>query len=91
MSKHNINWQIHRKGYDAQALKSAILCNLEYRLAKDQYSATNYDRFLSTAYSIVERLVERWIVTQQTYHNKNPRRIYYFSWNIFLVNLWKIA
>ncbi len=56
MSKHKINWQIHRKGYDAEALKAAILSNLEYRLAKDQYSATNYDRFLSTAYSIVERL-----------------------------------
>jgi len=84
MSKHKINWQIHRKGYDAEALKAAILCNLEYRLAKDQYSATNYDRFLSTAYSIVERLVERWIATQQTYHNKNPRRIYYFSMEYLL-------
>lgn len=84
MSKHKINWQIHRKGYDAEALKSAILCNLEYRLAKDQYSATNYDCFLSTAYSIVERLVERWIITQQTYHKKNPRRIYYFSMEYLL-------
>ncbi len=84
MSKHKIDWQINRKGYDAESLKSAILCNLEYRLAKDQYSATNYDRFLSTAYSIVERLVERWIVTQQTYHSKNPRRIYYFSMEYLL-------
>ena len=84
MSKHKVNWQIHRKGYDAEALEAAILCNLEYRLAKDQYSATNYDRFLSTAYSIVERLVERWIATQQTYHNKNPKRIYYFSMEYLL-------
>jgi starch phosphorylase len=84
MSKHKVNWQIHRKGYDAEALKAAILCNLEYRLAKDQYSSTNYDRFLSTAYSIVERLVERWIATQQTYHNKNPKRIYYFSMEYLL-------
>jgi starch phosphorylase len=84
MSKHKVNWQIHRKGYDAEALKAAILCNLEYRLAKDQYSATNYDRFLSTAYSVVERLVERWIATQQTYHNKNPKRIYYFSMEYLL-------
>jgi starch phosphorylase len=84
MSKHKVNWQIHRKGYDAEALEASILCNLEYRLAKDQYSATNYDRFLSTAYSIVERLVERWIATQQTYHNKNPKRIYYFSMEYLL-------
>ncbi len=84
MAKHTINWQIHRKGYDVEALKASILCNLEYRLAKDQYSATNYDRFLSTAYSIVERLVERWIITQQTYHNKNPKRLYYFSMEYLL-------
>ena len=84
MAKRKTDWQIHRKGYDVEALKSAILCNLEYRLAKDQYSATSYDRFLSTAYAIVERLVERWIVTQQTYHNRNPKRVYYFSMEYLL-------
>lgn len=79
MAKTSFDWHIHHKGTDAQSLSASILSNLEYRLAKDQYSATAYDRFLSTAYAVVERLVERWITTQQTYHKRNVKRVYYLS------------
>jgi len=78
------NWQHHFKGNDTESFKTSILSNLEYRLAKDQYTATEYDRFLSTAYAVVERLVERWITTQQTYHNENCRRVYYLSMEYLL-------
>lgn len=84
MTASTFDWHIHRKGNDAESLKSSILANLEYRLAKDQYSATAYDRFLSTAYAVVERLVERWISTQQTYHSRNVKRVYYLSMEFLL-------
>ncbi|MCP4716904.1 MAG: glycogen/starch/alpha-glucan phosphorylase, partial [Deltaproteobacteria bacterium] len=84
MAKPNINWNIHYKHNDVESLKHAIMNNLEYRLAKDHYSATRYDRFLSTSYAIMERLVERWIATQQSYHNRNPKRIYYLSMEFLL-------
>ncbi len=74
-----INWHIIYKENTPEALKTSIMNNLEYRLAKDQYTATGYDLFLSTAYAVVERLVERWIATQQTYHNRNAKRVYYLS------------
>ena len=84
MTASTFNWHIHHKGNDVEAFKASILSNLEYRLAKDQYSATAYDRFLSTAYAVLERLVERWISTQQTYHNRNVKRVYYLSMEFLL-------
>lgn len=83
-AKPSFSWHIHHKGNDVEALKGSILANLEYRLAKDQYSATAYDRFLGTAYAVVERLVERWITTQQTYHKRNVKRVYYLSMEFLL-------
>jgi len=77
-------WQIQFKKNDLKSFKLSILSNLEYRLAKDQYSAEPYDLFLSGAYSVLERLVERWIMTQQTYHKARPKRVYYLSMEFLL-------
>lgn len=73
------SWRIACKGNDAESFRISLLNNLEYRLAKDHFSATEYDRFLATAYAVHERLVERWMVTQQFYHNTRPKCVYYLS------------
>lgn len=78
------NWPVSFKKNTPEALKTSIMSNLEYRLAKDQYSATGYDLFLSAAYAVLERLVERWIATQQTYHRINAKRVYYLSMEFLL-------
>ncbi len=77
-------WHLHNKGNDVAAIKISILSNLEYRLAKDSYSATANDRFLATAYAVQERVLERWINTQQQYHHNNPKRVYYLSMEFLL-------
>ena len=79
-----VTWQIQFKRNDVDSYKASILSNLEYRLAKDHFSATPHDRFLSAAYSVMERLVERWIITQQAYHRMNPKRVYYLSMEYLL-------
>jgi len=84
MNEIRRNWPISFKENTVEALKTSIMSNLEYRLAKDQYSATGYDVFLSTAYAVLERLVERWIATQQTYHRCNAKRVYYLSMEFLL-------
>ena len=73
------SWRIACKGNDPDSFRISVLNNLEYRLAKDHYSSTEYDRFLATAYAVNERLIERWMVTQQFYHNTRPKCVYYFS------------
>lgn len=56
-----------------------FLEHLEYSLGKDKYSASNFDLYNSLAYAVRDRMVERWLDTQQTYHSKNPKRVYYLS------------
>ena len=53
--------------------------NLKYRLVKEADTATNYDRFLSLAYGIRDRLVENWVSTQRIYRAQKVKRVYYFS------------
>jgi starch phosphorylase len=66
-------------GTDAESLQRSFANHLECSLAKDTYSATRLDLYKSLAYSIRDRLVERWIATQQTYYRKDAKRIYYLS------------
>lgn len=62
-----------------ESLKNAFLHNRRYSLAKDVYTATDYDNYQSLALAIRDRLIERWILTQQRYHEENCKRVYYFS------------
>jgi len=53
--------------------------HLRYSLAKDEFSATRTDWYVSLALAIRDRLVDRWIRTQQTYYEKDAKRVYYLS------------
>jgi starch phosphorylase len=73
------NWKIHFKGTDSESIRRGFLNNLEYNIAKDRYTLTDTDTYHSLAYTIRERLIERWILTQQEYHKHNVKRVYYLS------------
>ncbi|OGL13149.1 MAG: glycogen phosphorylase [Candidatus Rokubacteria bacterium RIFCSPLOWO2_02_FULL_73_56] len=64
---------------DAASLAHDVGRHLRFSLAKDDYSATAYDRFLAFAYAVRDRVLERWIATQQAYHRANVKRVYYLS------------
>ncbi|OHE62291.1 MAG: glycogen phosphorylase [Treponema sp. GWB1_62_6] len=64
---------------DSESLKKSFLHHMEYSLGKDEYSATTQDSYSSIALATRDRLIERWITTQQTYHKKHAKRIYYLS------------
>lgn len=68
-----------RLGMDAPSFKDSYFRHLEYSLGKDVYSATDHDRYSACALAARDRLIERWIATQQTYYNKNAKRVYYLS------------
>lgn len=69
----------HRAGMDTDALRDDLLEHLQYSLAKDEYSATSHDALTSLSLAVRDRLIERWIRTQQTYYRQNVKRVYYFS------------
>ncbi|NLD93356.1 MAG: glycogen/starch/alpha-glucan phosphorylase [Fibrobacter sp.] len=80
-------WHVNHKGMSAEDIRKGFLNNLEYNLAKDKYSLTSYDLFLSISYTIRERIIERWIASRQQYHSNNVKRVYYLSMEFLLGRL----
>ncbi len=62
-----------------ESIQEAFFHHLKYSLGKDKYSATAYDKYLALAYTVRDRLIQRWIQTQQTYYRQDAKRIYYIS------------
>jgi starch phosphorylase len=62
-----------------RTLADDVAQHLRLSLAKDSSAATRHDRFLSLAMAVRDRLVDRWIDTQQCYYEADPRRVYYMS------------
>lgn len=72
-------WGTFNKGMDAKSIRISFVNHLQYSLSKDQYTATLRDLYHSLALTARDRMIERWIRTQQTYHDHNLKRIYYLS------------
>ncbi len=66
-------------GMDEKSLIESFVHNLEFALAKDEYSATVLDVFKSLALTVRDRLFERWVETQQGYYRQRSKRVYYLS------------
>ena len=64
---------------DVETLQKSFIRHLKYSLAKDEYSATKNDRYKSIVFTTRDRLVQRWIDTQQAYYNQDAKRVYYLS------------
>jgi starch phosphorylase len=62
-----------------QELRNSFEHHLRRTLAKDRYTATTRDRYYAFALAVRDRLIERWIATQQTHHTRQVKRIYYLS------------
>lgn len=66
-------------GMDAESIKKSFVNHMEFSLGKDEYAATTQDCYSSIALTARDRLIERWISTQQTYYKENAKRVYYLS------------
>jgi len=62
-----------------EGIKQSFRNHLKYTLAKDGYSATDYDRYYALCMTVRDVLIEQWIQTSQTYYKKNVKRVYYLS------------
>ncbi|MBI2504794.1 MAG: glycogen/starch/alpha-glucan phosphorylase [Candidatus Latescibacteria bacterium] len=69
---------------DVASLQAAVVNHLEFSLAKDEYTATERDLFVSAAMTVRDRLVERWVETQQSYYDRDVKRVYYLSLEFLL-------
>jgi len=74
-----MNWGTFSKKMDPKGILLSFANHLEYSLSKDQYTATKRDLYLSLALAARDRMVERWIRTQQMYYDHDVKRVYYLS------------
>ena len=68
-----------RTASDVDALRRAFADHLQYSQGKDEHSATALDRYFAVAYAVRDRLMRRWIQTQQAYYKQDAKRVYYLS------------
>jgi len=68
-----------RTATDMDALRRAFADHLQFTQGKDEHSATMHDRYTAVANSVRDRLMRRWILTQQAYYRSDAKRVYYLS------------
>ena len=68
-----------RTAMDVVTLRRSFADHLQFSQGKDEHSATALDRFFAVAHAVRDRMVRRWIQTQQAYYRSDARRVYYLS------------
>ena len=62
-----------------EGLKEDFLWHMRYSLAKGETRVTERDQYTAFANAVRDRIVERWISTQEEYGRQNTKRVYYLS------------
>lgn len=68
-----------RTGTSVASLKQAIVDNLLYFQGRFPDAATDVDWYLALAYSVRDRLLNRWLYSEKTYKDSGNRTVCYFS------------
>ncbi|MGC3997631.1 MAG: glycogen/starch/alpha-glucan phosphorylase [Anaeromyxobacter sp.] len=68
-----------RTAQDVDTLKRAFADHLQFSQAKDEHTATSLDRYFAVANTVRDRMMRRWIQTQQAYYREDAKRVYYLS------------
>jgi starch phosphorylase len=68
-----------RTGMTLEVLKRAFLDNLYYLQGVNEKTATRHDRYMALACTIRDRLIHRWIKSQETYLEVDAKTVNYLS------------
>ena len=62
-----------------EKLKATVKGYIEHHLGKDCERAAIFDNYIGLAYTVRDRLIERWLSTQRSYYKRSVKRVYYLS------------
>ena len=79
MNIETIRVEDDRTGLSVATLKRAFLDNLFYVQGKFPKLATNNDYYMALAYTVRDRILQRWISTAATYTQQGSRTVAYLS------------
>jgi len=70
----------HTFGMDVLSLKEGLLRHLEYTLAElPRHVDSRWEPYFALALAVRDRMVQRWVRTQDTYYDRDVKRVYYLS------------
>jgi len=69
---------------DEHGIVDAFAQRMMYTVAKDEYTAVPRDVYRALAYTVRDRLMERWFRTQGDYYRADVKRVYYLSLEFLL-------
>lgn len=72
-------FQYDYQGLDAPSLRDSMANHMIFTVGKDSYTATERDWFHALAYTVRDRLTERWMETMRSYYKADAKRVYYLS------------
>jgi len=79
MANVEIRVEDDRTGMDPVTLKRAITDHLRFTQSKSERSAHRFDWYVALAHMVRDRLVDRWIKTEEAYARTDAKRVYYLS------------
>ncbi|KAI2651267.1 Glycogen phosphorylase, muscle form [Labeo rohita] len=88
LSDHDRKKQISVRGLagveNVADLKKNFNRHLHFTLVKDRNVSTRRDYYFALAHTVRDHLVGRWIRTQQSYYERDPKRVYYLSLEFYM-------
>ncbi len=73
-----------RTATDVDSVRRAVADHLQFSQGKDEHTATAMDRYFAVAYAVRDRMMRRWVQTQQHYYRSDAKRVYYLSMEFLL-------
>ncbi len=64
---------------DETGIVAGFAHRMMYTVAKDGHTASDFDAYQAAAYTVRDRLMERWFKTQSAYYVADAKRVYYLS------------
>src|SRR5690242_7496253 len=67
-------------GTDSESVRQGVVNHLEFTLAElPAHVDSEWEPYVSLALAVRDRLLERWIRTQEAYYASDAKRVYYMS------------
>lgn len=69
---------------EIKAIQKSFLRHVTKTFARTAFNMDNFGSYQGTAYSLRDRLIDKWNITQQHHTREDPKRVYYLSLEFLL-------
>jgi len=91
LQRETVRVEDDRTGLSIETIKRAFLDNLYYIQGKFPKLATANDYYMALAFTVRDRLLQRWINTASTYTEQSSRTVAYLSAEFLMGLTWEIT